>query len=221
MISTVAIIPIRSLADGKQRLRPLLSDVTRRHIITALLARTLDALKKSGVFMSIAAISPDQPTLDMIQKISPNIVPLLQNGQGLNEALDQATEWAQQIHTKAMFIIHGDLPLLTPDSIRNVIAAAETMNNTPLAFVIGDRHEEGTNALYIRPPGIIKYAFGSASFSRHIAIARDQHIDTISYYDPRLAFDLDTPNDFWQLFFRHPREVSGLFARQLNMQKCV
>jgi 2-phospho-L-lactate guanylyltransferase len=61
------------------------------------------------------------------------------------------------------------------------------------------RHGTGTNALLLRPPGLIPFSFGPDSLSAHCAAARAAGVEPIIYRDERVAFDLDTPEDWEEL----------------------
>ena len=57
-----------------------------------------------------------------------------------------------------------------------------------------DRHATGTNALGLRPPSIIPFAFGPGSREAHRAAA-DVAGATYLELDGPLGLDLDTPED--------------------------
>ena len=58
-----------------------------------------------------------------------------------------------------------------------------------------DEAGTGTNALYVRPPGWLGFAFGDASCTRHLAQARALGVSVHRVERPGLKFDLDTPAD--------------------------
>jgi len=58
-----------------------------------------------------------------------------------------------------------------------------------------DQHQDGTNALFIRPPGLIKYAYGTGSYERHKQFAQEAGVDVKIYESPRLLLDIDVPAD--------------------------
>jgi 2-phospho-L-lactate guanylyltransferase len=58
-----------------------------------------------------------------------------------------------------------------------------------------DRWKTGTNALLVRPPGLIDYAYGPGSFQRHLERARAFGIRVEVCEIPSIGLDLDLPED--------------------------
>ena len=58
-----------------------------------------------------------------------------------------------------------------------------------------DRHAEGTNALLV-DAGVRKFAFGKNSLARHIAQGEARGVRSFPCINEKLAFDLDTVEDF-------------------------
>ncbi|MBN1227943.1 MAG: 2-phospho-L-lactate guanylyltransferase, partial [Deltaproteobacteria bacterium] len=63
------------------------------------------------------------------------------------------------------------------------------------------RRGNGTNALFIKPPGIIEYCFGDKSFLRHQELAFQCGVVPAIYRSHGIEFDLDFPEDL-QSFLR-------------------
>ena len=91
-----------------------------------------------------------------------------------------------------MLILPADLPLITPDDVRNILTLGSDMFTVVLAT---DQNRDGTNALFIRPSGLIEYAFGPNSFQRHVRSAREAGVEPKVYHSDRLALDIDLPAD--------------------------
>src|SRR5207245_175969 len=89
-------------------------------------------------------------------------------------------------------ILPTDLPFLSEEAIRRLVGASET---EPAVVIAPDWHEDGTNALFVRPPQVIAYAFGEHSFQRHVASARAVGAQVHICRLPELALDVDTPED--------------------------
>ena len=59
------------------------------------------------------------------------------------------------------------------------------------SVVIASDHEKnGTNALFVRPPGLFSYAYGENSFGRHQQLARLSGATVHVYESERLQLDL-------------------------------
>lgn len=71
----------------------------------------------------------------------------------------------------------------------------------PTLVIAPCRHGTGTNALLLRPPDLIRFAFGPDSFAVHCTASRTAGAEPIIYRADNIAFDLDTPED-WRLGIR-------------------
>jgi len=186
-----AIIPVKPLRMGKSRLSAVLSDSERESLNRHLLVNTLDTLKLVPEIEHMLVISRDPGALALAREHGARTVreagaPLL------NVALTRATIVAKSYATRGVLIIPADLPLLTPEDVRTLIAHGD---HPPVVAVAPDRHRQGTNALLVCPIGLIDYDFGPGSFQRHCersrrAGARVEIVDL-----PSLALDVDIPED--------------------------
>jgi len=58
-----------------------------------------------------------------------------------------------------------------------------------------DQQGDGTNAMFMRPPGLIPYAYGIGSFERHYQMAVEAGADVQVYRSDRMMLDVDLPSD--------------------------
>jgi 2-phospho-L-lactate/phosphoenolpyruvate guanylyltransferase len=217
-MTIVAALPLRGLADGKSRLRGILPDRWRRALILALLERVARATVASDVIAATVVISPDPAILAWAGRLQLGLIPLRQKGTGLNAGLTQASQWAKQhAGASALLALHADLPLITPQSIRDMVAALEIAGDHPAIVVAGDRHRHGTNALLLRPPDTIPFRFGERSFGRHQAAGDRRGLAVIPYHDRSLELDLDTPDDLAMLLRSAPMASFALFRKTLRL----
>jgi 2-phospho-L-lactate guanylyltransferase len=112
----------------------------------------------------------------------------------LNAALTLAREWALGCGAQAVLVIPADLPLVTPADIAAVLDLGRGSRSV---VIVPDARGEGTNALLLRPPDVINFAFGPQSFYEHRR--RDLPGGACVYRSPTLALDLDTPADWKQI----------------------
>lgn len=90
-------------------------------------------------------------------------------------------------------MVSSDLPLVTPESLRQVVEAAGEA--APAAVAAAATGRGGTNALFMRPPGAIGLFFGDQSLARFERDARDRGVPLAVLELPELALDLDEPSD--------------------------
>ena len=111
----VAAVPVRSIHDGKRRLR-----VDDRAAMAAhMLAHVLDTLAAVPCISHVAVISPDPAALDLAARHG--ALGRLQRSAGLNAACQEAAAWARQRGARALLLAHADLPRLTAESVTEVV----------------------------------------------------------------------------------------------------
>jgi 2-phospho-L-lactate/phosphoenolpyruvate guanylyltransferase len=198
----VAAVPVQALAGAKSRLAPALAPDERAALTLRLLGGVLDALAAPDVAARLV-VSPDPAVLAAARAAGQgDAAALLQTAvrrdgpdglDGLNAALVAAREWAEGRGADALLVVLGDLPLLSRADVAAILALAR---HTPAAVVLApDRHEHGTNALLLRPPGAIPFAFGPGSLARHLEAAAARDLPAHLYRSPGTALDVDTPDD--------------------------
>jgi len=113
-----------------------------------------------------AVITPDAAVLRAA--VAAGAIGLRQDGERLNEGLEQGRTWALAAGAEALLIVLGDLP---PLARTDVAALLELADRPDVAVFAPDRHGTGTNALLLRPPDALPFAFGVGSLARHRAPA--------------------------------------------------
>jgi 2-phospho-L-lactate guanylyltransferase (CobY/MobA/RfbA family) len=96
------------------------------------------------------------------------------------------------------------LPLVTPEEIRRLIQEARFERGVA---IVPDCRHQGTNALLVRPPGILDYQFGGHSFEAHVQQARQKNLEVRVVESQILGFDLDLPEDLEWLRQFNPMSV--------------
>lgn len=188
-MQTVAIIPIKDLANAKTRLAGALDSVARAALVRRTLQHVLAALDLPTIAVRLV-VSPDETVLR--DATDAGAVGLRQCEGGLNEGLDLARAWAVERGAGAILIVLGDLPLLAPE---DVTALLDLADRSRVAVFAPDRHGTGTNALLLSPPDALPFAFGTGSLARHQAAAVACGLHARWYDSPGTALDLDTPAD--------------------------
>jgi 2-phospho-L-lactate guanylyltransferase len=115
----------------------------------------------------------------------------------LNNALMRATQVVRGWRGEAVLVLPADLPLIAAEDVIDVIDLGMEEDTVVIAT---DQSEDGTNALLIRPPGLIPYAYGKGSYKRHLQAAHDVGATVHVYRSERLALDIDVPADLEQYY---------------------
>ena len=132
-------------------------------------------------------------------------LPALPKEYRLINALVQARQAAVARGAEAILVLPVDLPLLTIDDVRKLYKLGAQQRGV----VIAGSQDGGTNALLLRPPMAIDFAFGTDSFQRHSALAQLRGYPCQTLQSTTLAFDLDGPED-WK---RYQESVQALLKK--------
>jgi 2-phospho-L-lactate guanylyltransferase len=189
-VSPRIIVPHRGLEQAKTRLATSLSPEERVFLASQLLQRVLKVARE--VTDDVVVISPSRALREIVEPSGARLA--VQRGMGLNEGLEQARFDAVADDIGTMIILHGDLPNLQAADVHALTGALPSDGSAGVA-VAPDRAGTGTNALVLRPPGLIHFRFGPGSFARHLAEVDAAGVPLVAVNRAGLAFDLDTPED--------------------------
>ncbi len=190
-MSLWAIVPVKPLRRGKTRLAGVLSEDEREILNLSLIGHTLQVIKQVQGIEQILVVSSDTAVLALAREQGARTV--MEDGHpGLNMALHRATMVAQMYSAQGVLIIPSDLPLLTPGDIDELIHQSD---EPPVVVIAPDRRKKGTNALLIKPTGLISYQFGDDSFSKHCSQVEKFNLNLKIVMSETLGLDLDYPED--------------------------
>lgn len=190
-MSLWAIIPVKPLRRGKSRLSGVLSEDDRAMLNYSMLGNLLMTLSNVEEIDDILVVSRDTSALAMAREHGARTVQ--EDGHpDLNTALQRATAVAQLYAVEGILILPADLPLITPRDVKELIHLA---GKPPCIVISPDRRNEGTNALYINPPGLIDYKYGLGSFAKHKEQAEAKGVHVSVCKISSIALDLDLPED--------------------------
>jgi 2-phospho-L-lactate guanylyltransferase len=186
-----AIVPVKPLRRGKSRLSGVLGLEARTALNHYLLSNTLEILSTIPEIEHSLVVSRDPEALTIAREYGARTVQE-QGSPQLNIALTRATMVALSHSVQGILIVPADLPLLTAEDIQEVIKRAV---NPPVVVVTPDRHQKGTNALLVSPPGLIQYEFGQDSFQKHCLSAKKSGARLEICTRRSVALDIDLPED--------------------------
>jgi len=190
-MSVWAIIPVKPLKRAKSRLAYILPADAREQLAASLLERTVELLVGLPAIQGVLVISRDPKALALVRERGAQTVQESGTPE-LNAALLRATSALPAWGAGAVLVVPADLPLLAAEDVAAVVALGRRHQSVVLA---PDRREEGTNLLFVRPPGLIPYAFGGPSFDEHQRLAREANAALQIYRSERVGLDLDIPDD--------------------------
>jgi 2-phospho-L-lactate guanylyltransferase len=179
-----------------------------------LLEHTLKILGETSGISQALVTSRDPEALAIAREF--NARTLLEHGAShLNSALERATALTMAYQLRAVLVLPADLPLLTVADLDALLAC---LNADRVVALAPDRHELGTNAMLISPPGTIGYAFGPASFEQHSRMAHQARARLEVVRRPTLALDLDFPEDL-ALLQGMQANLEGQLAEAVSLPK--
>lgn len=140
----------------------------------------------------VVVISPSRSLREIVEPSGARLA--VQRGMGLNRGLEQARFDALVDDVETLVILHGDLPNLRATDVEALLSALPP-GDQPGVAIAPDRAGTGTNALVLRPPGVISFRFGTGSFAAHTNEVAQAGLPLVAVNRAGLAFDLDTPED--------------------------
>lgn len=188
-MGTVAVLPVKSFPNAKQRLSSGLVPELRSQLAEAMVNDVLEALRATTVDLVIVVTAAE--SVAAIAREHGAVV-LADDEQGHNPAASIGVRDAVRRGADSVLLVPGDCPALDPAEVDELIAAAP---GQPSVIIVPDRHGTGTNALLITPPDVLQPSFGPGSCQRHAALAEAAGVVHQVVQIPSLALDVDTPED--------------------------
>lgn len=190
-MSLWAIVPIKPLYRAKSRLAEVLSPEQRYQFAETMLRHILTILQNVPQITGTLVISRDTKALAIARDLGAKTIQE-SNPSDLNPALARATEVARVWGAGAVLILPADLPFLTSEDVENM---ADLGINAMSVVIAPDRAEDGTNAMLVRPAGLMPYSYGQKSYERHVVAAKLAGADVRIYESDTLSLDIDIPAD--------------------------
>ncbi len=167
------LVPLKAM-DPKSRLAGELDLEQRGELMSSLLAHVVGVVREAGVGRVTVVCKERLDGYDVWQD----------GGRPWNDAIADAMA---RVRSPLAAVISADLPLLRADEVE------ELLEVTPKrGIAIGRAHDGGTNAVAMRPPGLVMTHFGDPqSAGVHASLGVPHVLVDL----PGLAFDVDTPDD--------------------------
>jgi len=174
-----AVVPMKATTSTKSRLSGVLDAAGRAALARQMFEHVLATLREAGLAQIEVATAQQE----------------------LNADVSAAARRLQESGGRELLLIMADLPYLQASDIAAMIEAGRTSD-----VVIAEAKDGGTNALLVRPPTVLQFAFttGRPSASFHADHARNVGIEPAIVNRPGLARDIDTPDDLAALISEHP-----------------
>jgi 2-phospho-L-lactate guanylyltransferase len=183
------VVLIKDFTTAKSRLASVLEPQPRRRLAEMTAARALDASLAVAPTLAVCG-SVEAAELARLRGAALVVEPA---PTGQNPAAMRGLAEVLQRGAASALLLSSDLPLVDEAAILRLLAHTDFPGTLVVAAPAAGR--EGTNALYLRPPGDFSLHFGEASLPKFAEEARARGRRFVVHDDPSLALDLDEPAD--------------------------
>jgi 2-phospho-L-lactate guanylyltransferase len=188
------LVPVKNLANAKQRLASLLAQPARTELAQAMLWDVLETLATWEDRPDVSIVTSDPFALDLARQFDFQVIPDHEN-LGETDAIETATRFCESRGADCTLVIPGDIPLIQNWELERIFAAAPEQGSVLVPSADG----RGTNAAFRRPAGLFPLRFGNDSFKPHVAAARATRKPCVTLSLPGIALDVDNPLDLMRL----------------------
>ena len=209
------LVPVKILANAKQRLASVLDQCSRTELAHAMLEDVLDALAETSAD-EVSLVTSDPFALDLAALHHFAVIP---DDSNLSEtaAIEMATRACESRGIQTTLVIPGDIPLIESADITAIYEAAPGAGTV----FVPAADQRGTNAVLRRPAALFPLRFGNDSFVPHLTAAIATHKTCVVLSLPRIALDVDTAEDLQRLVNTDGSKRSQLLARKLGFPEAV
>jgi 2-phospho-L-lactate/phosphoenolpyruvate guanylyltransferase len=186
----IAVVPVKETTEAKQRLAGVLPGVRRQQLALAMLEDVLTTLVRVPELAGMLVVTADRAAAALAARHGARIL-----SDGAHDGhTGAATAAARRLAAegRAMLQIPGDVPLVEPADVSKIIAAH---GDAPAFTIVPAHDEQGSNAVLCSPADAVPLRFGEDSYFPHLASAGVQGIEPAVVRLPRIALDIDTPDD--------------------------
>ena len=187
------VVPIKDTNDAKRRLAGVLGQSRRRELALAMFEDVLATLARIRELAGIVVVTADPAASALARRYGARV-----SEQGAHDGHTGAVAAAaRRLASQSMLTVPGDIPLVEADDIRDLVDAhRDASHRRARAFIIVPaRDERGSNAVLCSPATAVPLRFGADSFFPHLAAAKRHGIEPTVLKLPRIALDIDTPDD--------------------------
>jgi 2-phospho-L-lactate guanylyltransferase len=207
-----AVVPVKSMAEAKQRLAGVLPQEARRRLMLAMLRDVLATLSQVEALGPVLVVTPDAEVAELAVRRGVGVLREART-QGHSAAAVAGFAYAAAHGAKRALTLPADAPLLTPAELGRLIDATDTEAGARVALV--PSHDgDGTNAVLAAPPDVFPPRFGPGSFARHCAAAKAMGLACRVVELTGLGMDVDEPRDLQALLALKGDDPNYAFLRE-------
>ena len=201
------LVPVKNLANAKQRLALVLEQSVRTELAQAMLHDVLEALSS----YEVSLVTSDPFALELALKYG---FAVIRDDANLSEtdAIAMATQVCESRGIQTTLVIPADIPLIEAEDVQAIYDSAPVRGSV----LVPSRDKRGSNAVLRRPAALFPLRFGNDSFMPHLTAAITTNASCVVLSLPRIGLDIDTADDLEQLALSPGEKRSQLLARKLG-----
>lgn len=204
------LIPVKNLANAKQRLGDVLDQSTRTELAHLMLADVLQTVVDYAR-EDVSLVTSDPFALEQASRHAYEVIPDTASTSETT-AIEMATRVCVSRGVERTLVIPGDIPLIEADDLDTIFKHAPAQGSV----LVPSSDKRGTNAVLRTPSDLFPLRFGNDSFQPHLqaAIASDASCVVLSL--PRIGLDIDNAEDLRNLALHMGSKSSQVLARKLG-----
>jgi 2-phospho-L-lactate guanylyltransferase len=211
----VAVIPVKELARGKQRLQPVLTVQERHLLCKTMLEDVLSIVASSPQLDRVLVITSDAEAAECARQYGAGIIKEAHQVRQ-SQSVNAAAAICRQMGAEAMLTLPLDVPRITAADLAWIV---EKETASPGIVLVPSRDELGTNALLARPPEAIPFRFGYDSFRAHRREAESRGLPCEVCELPNLSLDIDEIEDLRCFMIQPGQTRTHALLRRLGVER--
>jgi 2-phospho-L-lactate guanylyltransferase len=215
MSGICAVVPVKETDKAKERLAPMMTPARRQQLACAMLEDVLAALAATAGLASILVVTADTAAALIAARYGARVSAA--SAQEGHTAAVACAARALAARRLGMLTVPADIPLVEAQDICDLLVAHRSSTHASgRAFaIVPARDQRGSNAVLCSPADAVPLRFGEDSFFPHLAAAKEDGIEPVVLRLPRIALDIDTPEDLAALIAMGPTNTRtfALLAR--------
>ena len=205
------LVPVKNLAEAKQRLSSILSPEERLALARAMCEDVLEALARWHRRPPVAVVTSDLFARDLAARFNFEVV--ADDNSGETGAIEMATAVCGARGAESTLVVPADIPLIESSELQKIVDCAPAGG----AVLVPDAAGRGTNAAWRSPGDLFPLRFGNDSFLPHLAAAKATGLPWVVLELPGIARDVDRPEDLRELASASGERRAQRLVRSWNL----
>jgi 2-phospho-L-lactate/phosphoenolpyruvate guanylyltransferase len=208
------LIPIKNLANAKQRLASVLDQADRTELAQAMLYDVCEEVAKVANPADVSLVTSDPFAVAVAMEFHFQVIPD-DATRSETDAIEMATQFCETREIRNTLVIPADIPLIQASELKTIFLAAPAEGSVLVPAADG----RGTNAIFRCPASLFPLRFANDSFKPHIAAAQAVQKPCVILSLPGIGLDVDNPADLHQLAILPGETRAQKLVRQWKIEE--